>query len=160
MAELGAIAAIIQFAEAGLRLSTTLFTFSETVARADKVVTAISKDVSLISLVLRELADNLKKNIDSREHSTAALNSAVAVVKECSEVFQETETLLVEKFPTLSSRSNNKAYRVRAALERFKWPYLQPKVRLLQSNLERLKSWTISGVGLYLTRGMGICAVI
>ena len=140
MAEIGAVAAIIQVAEVGLRLSTTLFTFAETVAKADKAVNAISKDVSQTSSVLTELADILKKDNGPRAYSSKAVDSAIAIVKECSETFLEFENLLIEKVPNLSSRNRTKASRTVVAMERFKWPYLQPRMNLLQSNLDRLKS--------------------
>ena len=140
MAELGAVASIIQVADAGLRLSTTLFTFAETVASADKAVSAISKDVSLTSSVLIELANILKINNGPRAYSSTAVDSAIAVVRECSDVFQEIDNILIEKLPKLSSLRKDKASKATAALERFKWPYLQGKINLLQSNLDRLKS--------------------
>lgn len=140
MAEIGAVATILQIADVGLRLSTTLFTFAETVASADKAVSSISKDVSLTSSVLRELASILQKDIGPRSYSNAAVDSAIEVVREYSGVFQEVESTLIEKLPKLSSRAKDKGSRLTIALERFKWPYLQPKVDLLRSNLDRLKS--------------------
>ena len=140
MAEIGAVASIIQVADVGLRLSTTLFTFAETVASADKAVSAISKDVSLTSSVLMELANILRADNGPRAYSNSAVDSAIAVVDECSNVFQEVDSILIEKLPKLTSIRKGKATRTTAALERFKWPYLQPRMNLLRSNIERLKS--------------------
>ena len=140
MAELGAVATILQIADVGLRLSTTLFTFAETVASADKAVSSISKDVSLTSSVLRELADILRQDKGPQAYSNSAVDSAVGVVRECSDVFQEVEDILIEKLPKLSSRCKDKKSRTTAAWERLKWPYLQPKINILRSNLDRLKS--------------------
>ncbi|KAG7006644.1 hypothetical protein G7Y79_00013g034160 [Physcia stellaris] len=140
MAELGAVGSILQVPDVGLRLSTTLFTFAETVVSADKIVSAVSKDVSLTSSVLRELAKILDKADRDEAFSDGALDSALAIVKECSDVFAEIDRMLIEKLPKLSSQRKEKAPTVTMALERFKWPYLQSKMNLLQSNLERLKS--------------------
>ena len=140
MAEVGAVTTIIQVADVGLRLSTTLFVFAETVANADKAVNSISKDVSLTSSVLKELANILQKDNGPQAYSNTAVASAVAVVRECSDVFQEVENILIEKLPKLSSRRKDKTSRTTVALERLKWPYLQPKINLLRSNLDRLKS--------------------
>jgi hypothetical protein len=60
MAEIGLIASVIGVAGAGLKLSITLYTFSETVATAADSIKAIAKDVSLTSAVLEELGSNLK----------------------------------------------------------------------------------------------------
>ena len=140
MAELGAIAAIIQVADTGLRLSTTLFTFAETVAHADKSINTISKDVSLTSAVLKELANILTQDKSTRAYSDTAIESAIAVVNECSGLFQELHSMLVEKLPKHSSGPRVKVSRTTLALERLKWPYLQSKMNILQSNLDRLKS--------------------
>lgn len=140
MAELGAVASILQVADVGLRLSATLFTFAETVASADKTVSAVSKDVSLTSSVLRELAKVLDKGHRDEAYSDDAIDSAVAIVKECSDVFVEIDRILIEKLPKLGSQRKEKASKMTIALERFRWPYMQPKMSLLQSSLERLKS--------------------
>ena len=109
MAELGAITSIILVAEVDLRLSATLSTFAETVASADKAMGAISKDVSLTSSVLIELAIVLNAEKGPQAYSTTAVGSAIAVVKECSEVFQEVDDVLIEKLPKLASRRGVKA---------------------------------------------------
>lgn len=140
MAEFAAVAAIIQVADSGLRLSTTLFTFAETVASADRTISAISKDVSLTSSVLKELANILTQDKSPRVYSDTAIESAIAVVNECSGLFQELHSMLIEKLPKHSSQRREKISRTTLALERLKWPYLQPKMNLLQSNLDRLKS--------------------
>lgn len=140
MAELGAVASILQVADVGLRLSTTLFTFAETVASADKTVSAVSKDVSLTSSVLRELGKILDKGHCDEAYSDDAIDSAVAIVRECSDVFAEIDRMLIEKLPKLGSQRKGKASKITMALERFRWPYVQSKINLLQSNLERLKS--------------------
>ena len=140
MAEFGAVAAIIQVADSGLRLSTTLFTFAETVASADKTISSISKDVSLTSVVLKELANILKQDEGPRAYSDTAIQSAIAVVNECSKSFEELHSILVEKLPKHSSRRRDEVARTTLALERFRWPYLQPKINVLQSNIDRLKS--------------------
>lgn len=62
MAELGIIAAVVQIADVGLRLSIKLYTFGEIVASADRSVISISKDVSLTSGVLKELGQILEKD--------------------------------------------------------------------------------------------------
>ena len=145
MAELGIIAAVGQIADIGLRLSIKLYTFGEIVADADRSVISISKDVSLTSGVLKELGQILDKDKESRTFSENAVRTADGVVKECLDVFQEMENILVKKFPGLGGkgkegRGGEKPKRATVMLERLKWGYLQPKLQLLRSNLDRLKS--------------------
>lgn len=135
---------VAQIADVGLRLSIKLYTFGEIVASADRSVISISKDVSLTSGVLKELGQILDKDRESRTLSENALQTADGIVKECLEVFQEMETILVKKLPNLEGRGKEgrgeRVKRATAMLERLKWGYLQPKLQLLRSNLDRLKS--------------------
>ena len=60
-------------------------------------------------------------------------------------MFQEMENILVKKLPSLAGkgkegRGGERAKRATILLERLKWGYLQPKLQLLRSNLDRLKS--------------------
>lgn len=146
MAELGIIASVVQIADVGLRLSIKLYTFGEIVASADRSVISISKDVSLTSGVLKELGQILDKDRETRTFSENAVQTADGVVKECLEVFHEMENILVKKLPSLGGggkegpRGGERVKRATIMLERLKWGYLQPKLQLLRSNLDRLKS--------------------
>ncbi len=146
MAELGIIASVVSIADTGLRLSIKLYTFGEIVSTADKSVISISKDVSLTSSVLKELGSLLENDAESHIFSKNAVQTADTVVKECLEVFQEMESILVKKLPSLSGQDGirggggGKKSKATVLLERMKWGYLQPKLQLLRSNLDRLKS--------------------
>lgn len=140
MAELGIIASVVQIADVGLRLSIKLYTFGEIVSNADRSVISISKDVSLTSSVLKELGSLLDKDESSRIVSENAVQTAGKVVKECLEVFEEIDTILVKKMPNLRASAGERRLKAVVLLERVKWSYLQPKLQLLRSNLDRLKS--------------------
>lgn len=151
MAEIGLVASVVQIADTGIKLSITLYTFAETVLTADKSIKEIASDVSLTSSVLEELGQNLKKDQKSRLCSENAVKTAEGIVKECAAIFNEIngtlETTLEKIKPRAGSEKANGrdgAYGGRklpvAAYERLKWPFLQPKMQLLRSNLDRLKS--------------------
>lgn len=142
MAELGIIGSVIQIADTGLRLSIKLYTFGEIVASADKSIISLSKDVSLTSSVLKELGQTLENDgtHNSKFLTQTAINTADDVVKECLEVFKEMENIIVKKMPNLRAPGVENSSKATILLERLKWPYLQPKLQLLQSNLDRLKS--------------------
>ena len=140
MAEFAAVATIIQIADIGFRLSVKLFTFAETVASADQAIISTSKDISLTSSVLKEVGEILRKDQSLHKYSANAVSTATAIVTECSEVFQAMEKILVEKVPSISSNRRDQSSRTTMALERFRWSYWQPKLQLLRSNLDRLRS--------------------
>ena len=140
MAELAAVASIIQIADVGFRLGVKLLAFAETVASADKAIVTTSKDISLTSSVLKEVAEVLRKDQPSCIYSPDAIQTATAIVTECLHLFQEMERVLVEKVPNISSDRKESTSRATIALERFKWPYWQPKLQLLRGNLDRLRS--------------------
>lgn len=153
MAEIGLVASVIQIADTGIKLSITLYTFAETVLTADKSIKEIASDVSLTSSVLEELGQNLKKDQKSRLCSDNAVRTAEGIVKECGIIFKQiNETLQTTlnkiKPPAGGGKGKGKGKdgaqggrtMAVAALERLKWPFLQPKMQLLRSNLDRLKS--------------------
>lgn len=140
MAEVGIVASIIQIADTGLRLSLKLYTFGEIVSTADKSIISISKDVSLTSSVLKELGQILDQDRHAKICSQNAVRTADDLVRECLGVFEEMEGLLAKKLPNLGIGVGEKAKRATVLLERLKWPYLQPKLELMRTNLERLKS--------------------
>ncbi|KAL6719648.1 hypothetical protein ACLMJK_001569 [Lecanora helva] len=140
MVELGIAASIIQVADIGVRLSLKLYTFGEIVSVADESVNSISKEVSLTSSVLTQLGILLKEEQRLRVCSDHALQTADGIVKECLGVFHQMEQTLVKKVPHLRSIDGEKAKRATILLNRLKWPYLQPRLELMRTNLERLKS--------------------
>lgn len=139
MAELGIIASIIQIADVGLRLCLRLYTFGETVASADRSISAISNDVSLTSSVLKELGRTMGGE-KGRIYSDNAVKTAETVVKECSKVFQEMESLLLNKVPQLHSAPTNRKSSAAILLERLHWPAIKGKIEFMRSNLDRMKS--------------------
>lgn len=84
--------------------------------------------------MLNELGENLKYDKQTGIASDNAIKTADEVVHECSEVFREIDIAL--------DKGTGKGTAKRS-LGRLKWPFLQPKMELLRSNLERLKSTLI-----------------
>ncbi len=140
MAEVGLIASVIQIASTGVKLSITLYSFAETVSTADKSIKDIAKDVSLTSAVLNQLGSNLEQDKQSGVASENAIKTAEDVVRECCEVFKDIESTLEKGMK--KARSGNFGLG-KLGLEALRWPFLQPKMELLRSNLERLKTTLI-----------------
>jgi hypothetical protein len=122
---------VLALAGAGIKLSTTLYTYSETAFRADKSVKQIAQDVSLTASVLGELGALLEQDRKENICSNNALRTASETVESCKEVFDEVNAAL-DKAMSGKTRMGG--------IQRLKWPLLEPKMKLLQGNLERLKS--------------------
>ena len=138
MAELGLIAAVVQVADVGIRLGEKLYTFGQTVASADDSIVFISKDISHTCTILKTLGRSLEKDRGEHFYSRNAMTTANTIVKECLEIFYEMDNTLLKKITRMGLDSGSS--RAAVALERLKWPFLKPKIMLLWSNLDKLKS--------------------
>lgn len=139
MAELGLIASVIQVADVGIRLSVTLYKFGQTVVSADDSIVFISKDISHTCSILKTIGQNLEKDHEAQLYSQDAMNTAETIVKECLEIFHEMDRALLKKIKRIGLDGSSSRAAV-VALERLKWPFLRPKMMLLWSNLDKLKS--------------------
>ncbi|KAF1989214.1 hypothetical protein K402DRAFT_372870 [Aulographum hederae CBS 113979] len=143
LAAVGVAASIAQLADYGLQLSVKLFTFGNAVYNADRSVQDISNDVSLTSSVLKELGDALKKDDEARLFSEQAVLAAEKTVSECLKIFSELDEALKGAMGRLGLDEKGgkvKVGKTGKMFEKLKWPFLQPKMELLRSNLERLKA--------------------
>lgn len=140
MAEIGPIGTVVGIASAGIKLSITLYSFSETVSTAHVEIKNIARDVSLTSAVLEELGASLKQDDQARLYSGSALRTANEVVKECEGVFNDINSIMGKAMDSASKRGTKKGKLALSAIEKLKWPFLQPKMEMLRGNLERLKS--------------------
>ena len=138
MAELGLIAAVVQVADVGIRLGEKLYTFGQTVASADDSIVFISKDISHTCTILKTLGSSLEKDREDHFYSHNAMTTANTIVKECLEIFYEMDSALLKTITRMGLDSGSS--RAAVALERLKWPFLKPKIMLLWSKLDKLKS--------------------
>ena len=117
----------------GAKLTVALYTFMETVSSADKSIKNVARDVSITSSVLTQLAAVIEQDKTAKITKEEALKTAEETVRECSDVFKEIDTAIGKSV----SRIN--ASKAKAALEKMKWAFKEPKMKLLRSNLEKLK---------------------
>ncbi len=145
MAALGIVASVAQLADYGFKLSMKLFAYSEAVYSADKSIKSISSDVSLTSTVLRELCGIIKSD-ETRIVSNEAIEATRRTVEECLKLFEELESAIDRSMSgmglcmTDGEKAKGKAKKRDVAFEKLKWPFKQPKMELLRSNLDRLKA--------------------
>lgn len=126
MAEIGIIASVIQVAGAGLKLSETLYQYTDSVSGAESRVKNIAKDVQLTSSVIEELGYVFKQDQSSTLLSKSAIKTADETIRECSTVFSELDAALKK------TKKN--------ALGRFIFPFRETKIELLRSHIDKLKS--------------------
>ena len=140
MAELALLASIVQIADTGYRLSLKLYTTGEAISSADRAIVTISKDISLTSTVLKELGHILGRDEDENDRicSDNLIQTAGNSVNECLEVFEELDKMILKNMPNLSQ--GNKATRATMAMERLKWPFIQPRIQLLKGSLDMLRA--------------------
>ena len=87
----GAVASIIQVADAGLRISQTVYTYVDSVKSSDKRLKDVADHLKVTSEVVRHVAelfqdDGFGKNVGGKEIATA--NECVS---KCNEAFSEVE---------------------------------------------------------------------
>ena len=140
MAELALLASIVQIADTGYRLSVKLYTSGEAISSADRTIITISKDISLTSTVLKELGEILRRDQEEKDRicSENLIQTAGNTVKECLDAFEELDKMILKNMPNLSQ--GHRATRATMALERLKWPFIQPRVQLLRGSLDMLRA--------------------
>jgi hypothetical protein len=134
-------ASILGVASAGIKLSSTLYLYTETVINADKTIREIARDLSITSSVVTELGTLLGQDLENKIQPEALVTARDAVCS-CDEVFNEIQQELDKH---LSFSSNGKSSLVN--LRRLKWPLVQPKMNILQVRLERLKNTLVLVLG-------------
>lgn len=86
---LGIVASLIQIADAGANLSVRLFTFYRQMKAVDKSIQNTSSDVSLTSTIMRQLAENLRRDEQGEERlcSSEAFQTAQEMLNQCRVCF-------------------------------------------------------------------------
>lgn len=130
---LGIVASVVQIADIGGRLSVKLCAFARKIKNADQNISSISNDVALTCTVLRELGDAFQKDKQTRLCSNNAITTAENVAAECKKVFADLECALD------GDAGSGKGF-LRRLGRGVKFSLVEPQIKLLRSNLERLKS--------------------
>ncbi len=132
---LGIAASVLQIAELGASLSVKLFIFSRKIKNADKSINTISRDIAATGAILQQLGNELGKDEKLRLCSSEAISTANSLVDECNKIFQELNSALD------GGKSQNTGQKlILGWKDRVRFPFLEPQIELLRSNLERLKT--------------------
>ena len=139
MAGIGLIASVLQVADIGARLSVKLYTFCHAAVNANDTIKFISKDISHTSAILRELVRCLEKDHEAQLYSESAFHTTSAIVNACATVFEEVDKALMDKM-TPVGLDGEPGQPQPAISERFTWPFLEPRIKQLRNNLDKLRS--------------------
>ena len=127
---LGVVAAALQVAELGSRVSVKLCTLCHRTRHADTVINGLSKEVALTCNVMRQLGASLKEDKDAHLYSAEACSTAETVLDECQKVFDEINEII-----DVSTRSSFRRIAFVLAEAR-----RDSNLTVLRSNLEKMKS--------------------
>ncbi|KAJ5082513.1 hypothetical protein N7532_011556 [Penicillium argentinense] len=133
---LGTVAAAIQVAELGARLSVKLCTFAHKFKNANKALRSLSNDVALTCSVLRQLSESLGQDDLVSLYSPDAFATAQDVLEECEKVFKDLEGEIEQHQPDASPANS----RMERATRKIRFLMNEPRLDSVAGNLERLKS--------------------
>ena len=126
---------IIAVATVGVKLSTTLYSYSNGVAKAEKDITDIAADVALTSNVLKRVGDFMKQNTDVPVASEDAVRDAQSIIQRCERIFSEIEN----GFSKRIKPNKNGASPAVSLFGKATWPLKGPRMELLCRKLDGLK---------------------
>lgn len=130
---IGVAASIIQVADLGTKLSVQLFSFYRRYKNANESIQLLSNEIALVSAILRELGDNLKKDESSKLCSQEAFRTLRLVLTQCRDVLGQIQKVIDGNDQSGKSRFQHVTGKFRIVL-------LEPSLDQLRVNLERLKS--------------------
>ncbi|KAF2108397.1 hypothetical protein BDV96DRAFT_605762 [Lophiotrema nucula] len=131
----GVVASIIQVADAGLRISQTVYAYVDSVKSSDKRLKDVADHLKVTCDVVRHVADlfdhdEFGKNVGGKEISTA--NDCVS---KCNEAFAEVEDYVKKANSLIRPKVD-----LVARTSKWRFPLREKKLDLLDARLEQLKS--------------------
>ena len=150
MEAVGAAASILAIAGAGIQISLKLIAFADQVGTAPESIRDVGTDVSVMGGTLKELGE-LMGNKTSTEGSAAMftednLRDIKELRRKCDGIFEKLRDILGKASVQLRSvykkTANSQAVSPKitlSKLERMKWPFLQPPMESLRSELRDTK---------------------
>jgi hypothetical protein len=136
MAEIvGLTASIIQIVGASAKLSTSLYQFAGSAARADQEIADIAGDVEITANALESVGKVFENENAQSIISKRAVQDANNLIKRCEAVFEEISEIVDKR---RKIRKDGK--KSLSALGKFSWPMKEQRVELLRRRLESLKN--------------------
>ena len=144
LSALGLIGSIITVTDSGTRISLGLYSLAESVKTAAKSIRMISNDVSATCGILSQLKDltQPKKDLEGAEFcifNGDGIKTLATSTEHCSAVFDDLKTELQKASKQISGRTSADVKVELSTTERAKWPFLQPKIKEIRTELGHAK---------------------
>lgn len=129
---------VLQVADTGAKLASGIYSYVESVRKAEKQLRPIADYVNLTSTVLREVSSHLQDTTLTAFIKPALFSSTQDTLKGCETVFRDLEAYLksVERSDR-KPEEGSAGIRVKARLT---WPWKQSDLERQQVRLQRYKS--------------------
>ena len=139
---LSVAASIVGIATAGIQISIKVVTLAGQVSTASERISAIGSDISLTAGILNQLGELTNQKITNGDHSVfnkEGLETTKTSAEVCRRIFEEMEreTAKASDYIRKKHRLGRKVELSRT--ERAKWPFLQPGIELLRTDLREAK---------------------
>jgi hypothetical protein len=129
---LGVASTVSDISDLAAKCSVRLFALSRRLKDASKPVESLSKDIAATGAVLHQLGYQLKRGEDLQVGSSTLVTSVDDLVEECSDIFDSIDKAL---------NGDNTGSKAILGLQHYvHFNSLEPQLRLLEMNLERLKT--------------------
>ncbi|KIW34538.1 uncharacterized protein PV07_01315 [Cladophialophora immunda] len=132
---IGLAASILQIADLGWKSSYKLYAFSKRVHDAGRAIELVSQDIAATGAILKQLGEEVRKDEETTPASRLGTHGLVVAA---SKLVDECQTLFREIDQGITGEEGSKV--ILGFKQKLKWSYLGPRVDLLRTNLERLKS--------------------
>ena len=131
----GLAASVLQIADLGWKSSYKLYAFSKKIHDAGRSIELVSQDIAATGAILKDFGEELKKD---EENTPASRLGTQGLTVAASRLVDECQTLFREIDQGITGEEGSKV--ILGFKQKLKWSYLGPRVDLLRTNLERLKS--------------------
>ncbi len=128
MDPLSVAASVAGVAATGVQLSQTIYDLISTFYEAEKEMSSIANDLSLLAMVLNELEGVLQR--DSRVYQRRMLKVVNDILRNCEGVFQS-----ISNYVNPQNTRSSKQFQRKVC-----WYFQRHRVRPLQAGLESMKS--------------------
>ena len=138
-----AAASIVGIATAGIQVSIKVVTLASQISTAADRISSIGNDVSLTSAVLHQLGDLMSQKTTHGSlpiFNAAGLETTKASAKTCQKIFEEVERETAKASNVIRGRKRPMGEKIKLTmLEKAKWPFLQPSLEILRTDLREAK---------------------
>ncbi len=145
-----AAASILAIAGAGIQISQKLIAFKDQVSTAPKRIQDVGTDVSVMAGTLHELGELMGEMVPTKRSAGMfkpdQIQNILASSTRCKAIFDELKHILGKASQQLrdvyksNTKSQDPSPKIKlSGLERMRWPFLQPQMQALRSELRDIK---------------------